>query len=101
MLTKSKKPSAFVSYTFSIMGSAEWPPHENSDPFELEQAHSIGDVPVPNGVKFYPVKKNMAEMQQLVLIGDDDAWKLRVEGYTDPKKTPVLVEKWSFPKFAE
>lgn len=95
-----KTPSRFVSYIFSTLGTADWPPHEDSaDPMEVEQAKSIGEMLVPANVHFSPFKLNTKYKQQLVIMADDEKWLIKVEGYTDPSLPPVLKASWPFPKF--
>lgn len=96
-----KTPSRFVNFIFSTLGTASWPPHEESaDPMEIEQAKSIGEMLVPANVHFSPFKLNNKFKQQLVIMADDEKWLIKVEGYTDPSLPPVLKASWPFPKFS-
>lgn len=97
---KDKKPSTYLSYMFSTMGSAEWPPHEDSaSPMEREQMKAIGVILMPKGVKFFPHSVHPDEGMQLVISADDAKWLIIVKGYVDPSKPPVLKAQWNMPKF--
>lgn len=97
---KDKKPSTYVSYLFSTMGSAEWPPSEElASAMEREQMRAIRVALLPKGVHFYPNKVNMDGGMQLVISADDKDWKIIVKGYTDPHQGPVIEKSWSFPQF--
>ena len=91
------KPSQFVSFIFSSVGSAEWPYSEEMaqmDPMMREQAASIRMPLVPAGVSFTDHSPKSELGRQIVVRFDDARNVLIVEGYEDPTQPPVLsIEK--------
>lgn len=99
MALSSKKPSDYVSYLFSTAGMAEWPPSEGSEKsLEMQQAKSIGDTPLPAGVKIVPYKVETNSGKQIVVMPDDKKWEIVVEAYIDPRNPAVFKKSWAFPK---
>jgi hypothetical protein len=88
-LNDEKKPSKFVSYLFSTMGSAEW--FSVGDPYEEEQMKSIG-VPVPPKNVFITDTYTQGAGKQIVLKGDDANSQIIVEAY-GPDSGAVLFTK--------
>ncbi len=93
----SGTPSELVSYLFSTMGAAEWPPSEEDPVGEQEQARAVRMPVMPKGVGFVALYPEPRIMRQLVLRADDAKRELIAEGYTDPAKPPVFVERWPMP----
>ncbi len=94
-----KTPTKFVGYMFSALGSADWPPYDTSSLDEIEQAKAIGDILIPSSVELVAFKMDPKKSKQLVIIPDDKNWLIRVDGYVDVKKPPVLKLEWPFPRF--
>lgn len=88
-----KKPSQFVSYLFSTMGTAEWA--TTGDPIEEEQMRSVG-IPVPPSNVRITNRLISGEEKQLVLKGDDQEMQIIVEAYIKNSNTPLFTEKLSF-----
>ncbi len=93
------KPSQYVSYLFSNMGSAEWPPSEsNVTPIEREQMKSIRQELIPNGVAILPKTPDSTQKKQIVMAFDDAKGLVIIKGYVDPSAKPVLVREILLPK---
>lgn len=91
------KPSQFVSYIFSDMGAAEWPPSaEWADEMERRQAEAVGMPIIPKGVAFVHSRIDPTKSKQVVVTFDDEKSLVIVEAYTDPAKTAVLHHEWPF-----
>jgi hypothetical protein len=93
------KPSQFVSYMFSQMGSAEWPPSEAwADPAEREQMRAIRAPMIPADVTLVPRKPDPKQKKQIVVRADDERAMVVCDGYLDPKSEPVASWEWALPK---
>ncbi len=93
------KPSEFVSYLFSSMGLAEWPPGENRPcEFEPEEIRSMGIPLVPSGVSFHPCNRQSGAGMQLVISYDDAREIIIVEGYGPTDTKPILHREFTLPK---
>ncbi len=95
------KPSQFVSYIFSEMGTAEWSPSEGSGEFsedEIKAMKQTGLALTPVGVAFVPLKPDKSKGRQIVVKSDDSRGMVIAEGYTDPSKKPVLIKEWKLQK---
>ncbi len=90
------KPSEFVSWMFSEMGAAEWPPSEwELDPTERDGMRSAGMPIIPKRVRIYSrLKKNGSK--QIVVKADDGRGLILIEGYLAPDQPPVLSKQWLF-----
>ncbi len=86
-----QKPSNFVQYIFSTMGSAEWP--IAFDEGEKEQLRSIGVPIMPNNLAIVPNKPDPKNDLQVVLKADDEAGFVIIEAYEQSIEKPVLVLK--------
>ena len=84
-----QKPSDFVQYIFSTMGSAEWP--TAFDEGEEEQLRSIGVPIMPNNLAIIPNKPDSNNDLQVVLRADDEAGLVIIEAYEKSIEKPVLV----------
>lgn len=94
------KPSQFVSYFFSDMGVAEWPPTEGSTEFTKEEMTAMkraGQAIMPAGVAFVPLKPAADKGKQIVVKFDNAGGVVITEGYIDPSQKPVLVKEWKLP----
>ncbi len=98
------KPSDFVSYLFSTIASAEWPPlaGRGEDNAMLREQMAATRTPmVPATVLFVPEKPDLAHAQNQVVIKPDDAANVVIlEAYVLPSEDPVLVEKRTLPRFS-
>lgn len=89
------RPSDFVKWMFSPMGTAEWPPAEDSvDPVTLEQAKSIRMPVIPANTRIVPEKPSEEKLRQVVVQADDTRGMLMVEAYEDPGRPPVFTREW-------
>ena len=90
------KPSEFLSWMFSEMGAAEWPPSEGElDPMEREGMRSAGMPIIPTGVRIYSrLKKNGSK--QIVVKADNRRGLILIEGYLAPDQPVVLSKQWPF-----
>ncbi len=92
-------PSQFVSYLFSEMGAAEWPPSEEwASDAEREQMELIGLVLAPKGVAFVPLRPDPGRGKQIVLRFDDDRGVVIADAYLDPGGRPVFTREWKLPR---
>jgi hypothetical protein len=93
------RPSQFVSYMFSTMGSAEWPPSEEwVDEIEREQMAAIGQTLIPAGVAIVPQTPDSDLGKQLVVTFDNDRAVVIAHGYEDPVAEPVVSREWKIPQ---
>jgi len=90
------KPSDFVSWMFSEMGAAGWPPSEwELDPMEQEGLRTAGIPIIPKDVRIYSrLKKDGSK--QIVVKADDGRGLLLIEGYLAPEQPPVVTKQWPF-----
>ncbi len=90
------KPSEFVSWMFSEMGAAEWPPSEwELDSMEREGMRSAGMPIIPKSVRIYSrLKKNGSK--QIVVKADDGRGLILIEGYLASDQPPALSKQWLF-----
>ena len=94
-----QKPSEFVKFAFSPMGTAEWPPGEGwVDPAEAE---AIGETVLPGDVAFFPNKPDPKAGKQVVVTANDAERKIVLTGYLDPAEPPALVREIDFPKVTQ
>jgi len=94
------KPSQFVSYLFSDMGVAEWPPLGGGEnPLEDEMVPSLtGEVGASTGPGIYPRAPDADGGPQVVIAFDDAAGEVIFEAYIDPTKKPARRETCKLPK---
>jgi len=92
------RPSEFVSYMFSDMGIAEWPPYEGSGEFSPEELKLMNVPQIPMDVELVQLYPNPESVKQLVVKFDDNRGTVIVVGYTDPDEKPVLVREWNLQK---
>lgn len=90
------KPSDYVRYAFSTMGSAEMP--YAFDEFEAEQMRAIGQSVFPPTVTLLPHSRDPNIDRQLVLTGNDERGVLIVRGYVQGTVEPVLEKEWALPQ---
>ncbi len=90
------KPSEFVSYLFSDIGSAEWP--IAFDEGEAEQLRSARIPAIPRDLPIIPYKPDPAVDMQVVVRADDAAGKVIIEAYAKAGEDPVLVEERVLPE---
>ena len=88
------KPSDFVIWMFSTFGTSEWPPREDGDPMELEQAKSIRMPVIPKDVYLVPREPDPEKRKQLVIKSDDPRGLIIIEGYLNPHEPPALRREW-------
>ena len=88
-----QKPSQFVSYLFSDIGTAEWV--VMNDPLEEEQLRSIS-VPVPSMNVAITNEFMPDQEKQLVLKGNDPTDQIIVEAFVEDSKTPIFTEELPF-----
>lgn len=88
------KPSDFVNYIFSDIGTAEWPPSDAwADEMVREQMRAIHKPLMPDGVAFVPLQADPQGGMQLVVKFDDEKGVVILEGYADPGQGPALSEE--------
>lgn len=91
-------PKQFVSWLFSQIGTAEWPLTREEAMREFGQPGLPGMPMLPDSVAYHHSKPDTAQRKQIVVKWDDARGVVIVEGYLDPKQTPVLVKEYRLPK---
>ncbi len=102
MVLKDKSPSRFVDWMFSPMGTAEWPPLEDSlefGPEELKMMKKIGIPTIPKNVALVASTPDLERGKQIVVKANDQKQMIIVEGFVNPKSPPVFRDEISFPAF--
>ena len=90
------RPSDFVKWMFSPMGTAEWPPAEDGvDETALEAAKTQRLPVIPAGLRIVAEKLySEQKSHQLVVKADDARGMLVVEAYTEPDRPPAFTREW-------
>ncbi|MFH0991579.1 MAG: hypothetical protein V1799_16355 [bacterium] len=94
-------PKQFVSWFFSSMGSADWPPIEGTSEFSPDELASMRQIGIPLRPKdvFYRHTQPDPNIQkQIVLKWNDTEGTVILEGYIDPKQSAVLTRSFKLPK---
>ncbi|MBI2618584.1 MAG: hypothetical protein HYW57_00710 [Ignavibacteriales bacterium] len=94
-------PRQFVSWMFSTLGTAEWPPTERMAEIEFgdPEAAAMAGIPLrPDGVSYVHSRPDTALGKQIVVKWEDSRGVVIVEGYLDPAQPPALVKEFSLPK---
>ena len=87
----------FLSWMFSSLGVAEWPPYEGGLEFSPEEEAMIrktGIPFIPANLVLIPHEPDFEKGRQVVIRAD--IGMLIAEGYEDPEDSPVVVKKWPF-----
>lgn len=88
------KPSDFVSYIFSEIGSAEWPPSDKwADELARQQMRASGQTVVPSGVYFSPHEPDVNQGMQVVIRADDVKNLVLIDGYVSPQEPPLFSRR--------
>lgn len=91
------KPSDFVKWMFSTLGTAEWPPREGGLEEEFEEgARAVGIPLIPAGVSIVAKRPDPKAAMQVVVKSDDINKKIIIEGYLNPTQPPALTKQWDF-----
>lgn len=94
------RPSEFVTWMFSTMGTAEWPPNENYLDMDAEMKDAIQSLPIPVIPKDLVLRAREPDRSsgmQVVILSDDSRGVIVVHGFVDPNIDPVLVREWKLP----
>jgi hypothetical protein len=91
-------PSELVSFVFSDLAVAAWPPGEDSDPREQEEARAIGVPMFPKNAALVHARVDPRLHKQLVLSGDDAKGQIVAEFYLEPGQGSVGTARWEMPK---
>ncbi|NIP99515.1 MAG: hypothetical protein GWO19_02815 [Nitrospinaceae bacterium] len=90
------KPSEFVSWMFSDLGAAEWPPSEmEMEELRGEGARAIGLPVIPREVGIFS-RLRKDHSRQIIVQADDARGLILVQGYLSPRDPPVFTRKWPF-----
>ena len=97
----SGTPRQFVSWFFSPMGVADWPPID--EPSELNQEEidamrQTGMVLRPKDVQYRHSNPDPAAGKQIVLKWNDEEGTVVLEGYVDPAQAAVYTTSFKLPK---
>ena len=84
-----QKPSEYVKYIFSTLGSAEWP--IAFDPSEEEALRSARIPVFPRDLTVVPDKPDPKINKQLVIRSDDTNGKIIIEAYEKAGEPSVLT----------
>ncbi len=96
-------PNQFLSWMFSSMGVAEWPPYEGGMEFSLEEERMVrkSGLPfIPAGLLLISQEPDREKGRQVVIKVDTARQVLIAEGYEYPYDPPVIVKEWEFPKLS-
>jgi len=89
------KPSDFVKWMFSSLGTAEWPPSEwELDDVDREGMRSAGIPILPKEVGIFSSPQSDV-LKHIIVKSDDSKGVLIVEGFLKPGEPPVFVKQWS------
>ena len=89
----------FLSWMFSPLGAAEWPPYEGGLEFSAEEEAMIrktGIPFIPANLVLIPQEPDLEKGKQVVIRAERGL--LIVEGYENPEEPPVVVKQWPFQK---
>ncbi len=98
-LKKNNTASDFIDWMFSPLGSAEWPPSQNSlefSPDELKMIRSSGIPTLPQNVSIVANKPDPRKGKQIVVKSDNVGGRIIVEGYIRPTEGPSITKNWKF-----
>ena len=87
----------FLSWMFSPLGIAEWPPYEGGLEFssgEEAMIRKTGKPFLPANLVLISQEPDLEKGRQVVIRADRGL--LIAEGYENPEEPPVVVKKWSF-----
>jgi len=90
----------FLSWMFSPLGVAEWPPYEGGLEFSPEEEAMVrktGMPFIPAGLVLVFQEPDMEKGRQVVIKADTEQRLLIAEGYEDPEEFPAVMKEWSFP----
>ncbi len=93
-------PKQFLSWMFSSMGVAEWPPYEGGMEFSPEEEAMVrktGMPFIPKGLSLVAENPDIEKGRQVVIFSDEVEPYLVAEGYENPSDPPVIVKRWPFP----
>ena len=89
----------FLSWMFSPLAVAEWPPYEGGlefNPQEEAMIRKTGIPFIPANLVLISQEPGLEKGRQVVIRADNGL--LIAEGYENPEESPVVVEKWPFQK---
>jgi hypothetical protein len=88
----------FLSWMFSSLGVAEWPPYEGGLEFSPEEEAMIrktGMPFIPANLVLISQEPDLEKGRQVVIRADNGL--LIAEGYENPEEPPVVIKKMAFP----
>ena len=91
------KPSEWVSYLFSTLGSAEWPPRAGLE-FTAEEARMARILVLPDDVAVVPLRPRRHLGKQLVIGFDDAAGVATAHAYEAWNEKPAFEREWPVPR---
>jgi len=94
-------PRQFVSWFFSSMGTAEWPPVDEASEFGDDERASMkqaGMLLRPKDVSYRHTNPDPAVRKQIVLKWDDGDGTVILEGYLDPQQPPAMTRRLKLPR---
>lgn len=92
-------PSRFVSFMFSDMGLAEWPPSEGfAAQDEVEAMRAVGHPLLPDGVAVVPLNPDLSRGAQIVVASDEAKGAVILKGYLNPGDKAALFREIKLPK---
>lgn len=109
----SDRPSELVSFLFSDIGVAEWPPVDSgpatasgplvvqTSEMEREQMRSTRTPMFPADGALVHARPDLRIGKQLVLSGDDSSGEIVAEAYLDPNQPPAYTRRWTLPAFSK
>jgi len=91
------RPSEWVSYLFSSLGTAEWPPRAEME-FTEEETRIARIAALPRDVEVVPLRPRRNFDRQIVIRFDDTAGVVTAEAYETWNEDPVFKREWTIPK---
>ncbi len=91
------RPSEWVSFLFSTLGSAEWPPIAGRELPE-EEARAARIMVLPGDVTVVPLRARRNFAKQVVIRFDDSEGVVIAEGFEAWNEKSVFQRKWTIPK---
>jgi hypothetical protein len=83
-------PRQYVSFLFSDLGVAEWPPPEGVE-------EDVPEEHLPANVAVTHTRPDTARGLQIVIRWDDERRMILFEGYIDPRMPPVIRRETDLP----
>jgi hypothetical protein len=91
------RASEWVSYLFSTLGTAEWPPRAGLE-FTEQEARIARIAVLPEDVAVVPLRPRRSFGKQLVIGLDDTEGLVTADAYAAWNEAPVFQREWAVPQ---